>query len=199
MKYLQYSIFFLLLVACHNNKAPTVAANQGTAIDTANPDVDFFPVADYVKSQVHMADSLQLPIIKITIVGKDSVPSSIKADEFGKIAAEFYTPDISDVSIKRQYTETAFADQSIPSVTFTYTTKNPSLEVQRLDVLIKPDPVQNDKVRNLYVEKYFEKGDTTFTKKLFWQANKNCQIITTARPKNGTEATKIEKVSWSGE
>jgi hypothetical protein len=199
MKYLQYSIFLLVLAACNNNKTPKTEANQGTAIDSANPNVVFFPVADYVKSQVHMVDSMQLPILKITIVGKDSVPSSMKQEEFSKIAAEFYTPDISDASIKPEYKETAFADQSIPSVTFTYTTKNPALEIQRLDVLVKPDPVQSDKVRTIYIEKFFEKGDTSFSQKLFWRADKNCQIITSAQPKNGAEVTKIVKVSWSGE
>ncbi|MBV4357966.1 hypothetical protein [Pinibacter aurantiacus] len=199
MKYLQYSIFLILLAACNNNQTTKTGANQGTAIDTANPNVDFFPVADYIKSQVHMVDSMQLPIMKTSIVGKDSVPSSIKQEEFSKIAAEFYTPDISDAGIKKDYKETAFADQSIPSVTFTYTTKNPSLEIQRLDVLIKPDPVQSDKVRTIYLEKFFEKGDTSFSQKLFWRADKNCQIITTTQPKNGVEVTKIVKVSWSGE
>lgn len=199
MKYLQYSIFLLLLAACNNNNAPKTEANQGTAIDTANPNADFFPVADYIKSQVHLVDSMQLPIMKTTIVGKDSVPASIKQEEFSKIAAEFYTPDINDAGIKKDYKETAFADQSIPSVTFTYTTKNSSLEIQRLDVLVKPDPVQSDKVRTIYIEKFFEKGDTSISQKLFWRADKNCQIITSAQPKSGAEVTRIVKVSWSGE
>lgn len=198
MKYLQYSIFLLLLAAC-NNQTPKTEANQGTAIDTANPNVDFFPVADYIKSQVRMVDSMQFPVMKTTIVGKDSTPASIKQDEFSKFAAAFYTPDISDAGIKKDYKETAFADQSIPSVTFTYTTKNTSLEIQRLDVLVRPDPVQSDKVRTIYIEKFFEKGDTSFSQKLFWRADKNCQIITTAQPKSGPEVTKVEKVSWSGE
>jgi hypothetical protein len=199
MKYLQYSIFLLLLAACNNNNTPKTETNKGTAIDTANTNVDFFPVADYIKSQVHMVDSMKLPIMKTTIVGKDSIPASIKQEEFSNVASEFYTPNISDANLKPDYKETAFADQSIPSVTFTYTTKNPSLEIQRLDVLVNPDPVQSDKVRTIYIEKFFEKGDTSFSQKLFWRADKNCQIITTAQPKSGTAITRIEKVSWSGE
>lgn len=199
MKYLQLGLAFLLFTACNsnNNKAPQNDIQKAT--DTSNAHVIFFPVADYIKSQVHLADSLKLLLIKIVIKEKDSIPTSLSQQEFIKIAEQFYEPDISSAELKPQYKETAFADQSIPSITLTYTTTNTSLEIQRLDVLIKPDPVQSDKVRSIYIEKSFNKGDTSFSKKLYWKADKNCQVITTAQVNNEAPVTSVEKISWSGE
>ncbi len=197
MKYLQFLILISIFTACHN----TPGKNDGekTTADTSNANTLFFPVADYIKSQVRLVDSLQLPIVKTIINGKDSVFSSMTPEEYKNMAAQFWTPSINDDKLKNQYHETSFADQSLGSATFTYTTNNPELEIQRIDVIIDPDPVQADKVRSIYIEKIYKKNDTAFLKKLYWRVNKNFQVITNARIKNATPIITIEKVSWSGE
>src|SRR6188768_2423731 len=100
-----------------------------------------------------MVDSLKLPVLKITSANDHQDTVLLSIDEFRELAREFLQPDFSDPSNKKKYKESSFADQSIPSVTLTYSTPDKELEVQRIDVIIDPNPEFNDKVKSIYIEK----------------------------------------------
>ncbi|HEY4147919.1 MAG TPA: hypothetical protein VGM41_03270 [Chitinophagaceae bacterium] len=166
------------------NDAPSTDSTAAAAADSASsrPDTtetaSFFPVPDYIGGQLRYVDSLQLPLTKsVTVNGKTSLVSLPDA-EFRRLAGYFRKPDINDPVLKRFYKETSLADQSIPSVTLSYTTDNPDLEIRKIDVIIQPDPVRNDRVRTIYMEKIFRANDTIVRQKLYWRANHNFQIIT---------------------
>lgn len=130
--------------------------------DEQKPDI--FPVNSFLAEQIHFVDSLQLPVFKYTTINeiKDSILISIQ--EFKILANEFMLPDITHPSLSRFYKETSFADQSIPNVTLTYSTSDKDLEVQRMDVIINPNPVLNDKVKSIYIEKISKRNDTSWQK-----------------------------------
>jgi hypothetical protein len=54
--------------------------------------------------------------------------------------------------------------------------------LQRVDVLVGPGndgPGGGpDKVKSIYLEKFFSRGDTLITKKLLWKAKQNFLILT---------------------
>ncbi len=163
----------------HDTTATSPADNLSSRPDTAAEAQAFFPVADYIGGQLRWIDSLQLPISKsVTVNGKIISREALSDAEFRRLADYFRQPDIANPAIKRYYKESSFADQSINSVTLTYATTNPDLEIRKVDVIIQPDPAKSNKVRTIYMEKSLRANDTIIRQKLYWKANHNFQVIT---------------------
>jgi len=174
-------------ISCTNNIKPALLPDKH----------ELFPVNSFLKGQVHVVDSLKLPVHKYSTVDNRTDSVLISREEFDSLANEFIEPDINNPTIKKFYKETSFADQSIPAVTFTYSTLNKDLPLQRVDVIVNPDPILNDQVKSIYLEKIINTRDTSVIKKLYWKTNKYFQIIT-SKQASGQPATFSEvKVAWN--
>ncbi len=180
------SLFSLLLFSCGTGKSKE--ADPGAA--------DFFPVKPYLLQQLHRIDSLSLPTTLIRQADGRSDTLAISAAECREMATPFLEPDISTEPLKSRYKETSFADQSIPSITFTYTTADSSLPLKRTDVVLKPDPVMTDQVKSIYMEKLYQVGDTLVTDKLFWKADHYYQVISSRQWGENTPRIRTMKVVW---
>ncbi len=164
---------------------------------TANADEKiFFPVNAYIAAQLHLIDSLQLPVARYYAGESHEDTTALNSAECRALAAPFLETDISDPKWKDKYVEESFADQSIPSVSFNYQTRDSSLPVKRVDVVLKPDPVQPDKVKSVYIEKLFKRGDTLINEKLFWKADHYYQVISTRQTATGQPVITKLKVAW---
>jgi len=185
-------IYFVIIIAlsCNNKVEPQRDKNQ------ALQKVEIFPVESFFAGQIHLVDSLQLPVFKYITHDNKTDSVLISLNEFKILANEFMEPDITRLSLSRYYKETGFADQSIPSVTLNYSTTNKDLEIQRIDVIINPNPVLNDKVKSIYIEKITNSKDASILKKLYWKANKHFQIITFTQSGNQQAAISRLKVVW---
>jgi hypothetical protein len=157
---------------------------------------DFFPVGSFISGQVREVDSLGMPLIETITANHNTKTVVISAPEFRRLANEFIQSDISGAATKRFYKETSFADQSAPNVTLTYASTDKQLEVQRVDVIIRPDTLASDKVQNIYIEKVSSRKDTSIVKKLLWNSDRNFQIITTRQAADHPPVTTHLKVSW---
>lgn len=196
MKYiLSILIACLLLTACNNNVKTVAAATTKDSI----AEQDFFPVAEYIGGQLTLIlDTFRFPLTKtITRNGKSKLTSATD-EELRNWAEDFRKPDINDSSLRAFYKETSIADQSNGSVTLDYATTNSSLPVQKIDVYIQADPVQNDKVTGIYIEKVFNLGDTSCNQKLYWKTGKNMQVFTEKRIKDKLLPLEQVKISWDG-
>ena len=185
-------LFFIVTCTCFccNNRQ-----KKSNGLKEVKPK-DVFPVGSFIAEQVRQVDSLKPALIKtFTMNGKTETTLASQA-EFKTLADEFKDSDISDSASRQKYKETSFADQSAPSVTLNYSTSDKTLEVQRIDVIIRPDTVQNDKVQNIYIEKFTHRHDTSISKKLLWRADENLQVITTTQTGKGSSATSQLKISW---
>ena len=143
-----------------------------------------------------MVDSLQLPVLKFVTSNGHTDTTQISTREMGLMAADFLQTDLSDPELRKLYKEESFADQSISSVTLTYSTNNKDLPVQRMDVLINPNPVMNDKVRSIYIEKLEKHGDTSVLKKMYWKTDKHFLVIRSAKAANDTPVISQLRVQW---
>lgn len=190
MKKLIYFIIITTVLACNNQ------AEQQQDKDQTPQKAEIFPVNSFFASQVHWVDSLQLPVFKYMTYDNKTDSVLISLNEFRILANEFMEPDITRPSLSRYYKETGFADQSIPSVTLNYSTTNKDLKIQRMDVVINPDPVLNDKVKSIYIEKIVNGSDSSILKKLYWKANKHFQIITFTQSSNQQAIISRLKVVW---
>ncbi len=196
MKYiLSLIVAGLLLTACNHNAKPASAATEKDSI----PQQDFFPVAEYIGGQLTLIlDTFRFPLTKtITRNGKSNLTSATD-QELRQWAESFRKPDINDSSLRIFYKETSIADQSNGSVTLDYATTNNSLPVQKIDVYIQADPVQNDKVTGIYIEKYFLLGDTSCSQKLYWKTGKNMQVFTEKKINNKLLPLEQVKITWDG-
>ena len=199
MKYIVSALIAgLVLTACNNNApVPASPANKPTATDSVAPaDDDFFPVPDYIGGQLKIIDSLQLPISKSYTINGNTALSVATDKELRELAQNFRQPDINDPALKKLYKKTNIADQSVPSVTLVYTTADTSLPIQKINVYIKPDPVQNDQVTGIYIEKQFNRNDTSFNQKLYWKTGKNMQIITEKQVKGKLLPVEQVRIAW---
>ena len=185
-----------LLVSSCNNNSP-IPANAKTEVkDSTGTPHDFFPVPDYIGGQLKIIDSLQLPISKTVIINNNSKLSVATDKELSELAQNFRQPDINAPDLKKFYKETSIADQSGPSVTLIFTTADTTLPIQKINVYIKPDPVENDKVTGIYMEKIFNRNDTSFNQKLYWKTGKNMQVITEKKVKGKTLPVEQVKITW---
>jgi len=188
MKHILFALVITsTFISCKNHSPNSNAPGQDTGIvanaaDSTGADADsshtFFPVADFIGGQVKMVDSLQLPISKYITVNRKTTPLPATDAEFRALAAAFRQPDINDPALRKFYKESSYADQSIPSIVFSYTTTDPMPEIRKIDVIISPDPAKNDKVKTIYMEKQRESGDTIIRQKLYWKVNHNFMIVT---------------------
>ncbi|TAH03007.1 MAG: hypothetical protein EAZ16_08450 [Sphingobacteriales bacterium] len=194
MKKMLFYAIAIGLFACNQpgNNKQTTENNELADTNTHN----FFPVANYIAGQIKVIDSLQLPISKKITVGKSESIMAADIKDLIEQANQFQNPDFTQPGIRERYKETSFADQSIPSVTFNYTTTDTAAAFQRVDVIISPDPVKADKVRSIYMEKYFFLADTSIQQKLFWKADKHLLVITEKKIAGQILPVQQLKLTW---
>jgi len=189
MKNYSAIVFTFLMVACNN-------APDSNKTEDNGGEVSFFPTASFFAGQVKMVDSLQLPVLKFVTSNGHTDTTQITTREMGLMATDFLQTDLSGPELRKLYKEESFADQSISSITLTYSTKDRNLPVQRMDVIINPDPVLNDKVRSIYIEKLEKHGDTSVLKKMYWKTDKHFLIISSAKVDNDSAKITQLRVQW---
>jgi hypothetical protein len=156
----------------------------------------FFPVADYIRSEISLVDSTPYGLVqyRISAAGKKDT-SFVKTADFDRLAQEFLPPELGDSVFEKQFQESSFIDQSTQSVTFTYAAKNDRPGLQRIDVLAKQDP-DFQKVKSIYMEKNELRSDTNFVWKMIWMAKHSFQIIQIRRVSNQPPVTEQVKIVW---
>lgn len=158
---------------------------------------EIFPVTSFIEGQIHLVDSFQSLTMRYNTVNDKTDTTLISVAEFKHIAQEFLQPDFNAAATTNKYKENSFADQSMNGVAFNYTTEDPGLEIQRVDVVVDASAVSNDKVRSIYMEKQNKVQDTFVYKKLYWRTDRNLQIITSKRLIDKPEVVTITRVEWS--
>ncbi|MEP7279615.1 MAG: hypothetical protein ABI813_13275 [Bacteroidota bacterium] len=196
---MKYSVFTLLascllFTACKDNVSEQ--ATPAGAKGSIPPQVEFFPVPDYIGGELKMIDSLQLPLSKSVTVNNTTRSAIATDSELRYWARNFQEPDISDPALKNSYTETSIADQSAPSVTLIYTTSDHALPVQKINVYIKPSSEQNDKVTGIYMEKIYTLNDTLYNQQLYWKSGKNLQVTTEKKIHGNALPVEKVKITW---
>ncbi|MBS1917749.1 MAG: hypothetical protein JST87_15870 [Bacteroidetes bacterium] len=191
MKKIVLHLLLIALFSACKNHSPASASNPADSSVKKN----YFPVASFIRDEIRYVDSMPLGILKQTIKNGQKDSGYIKNDEFHELAQEFIPSIFSSGDFEKDYTETSFMDQTTESVTFTYATKNKEQEVKRIDVLAKPGD-SFIKVKSVYMEKAAGKNDTLITKKMFWKAKHNFQVVTIIQPSGQKPVIEQLKVVW---
>jgi hypothetical protein len=159
----------------------------------------FFPVLSFIQSQVADIDTSLYPIRKLVFV--DSLRTDtffIHRKNFREEAKDFLAiPDISASKYRDKYTEEKIFDETLNRVLITYTPLKPEKEeIQRQEVLIKPDP-SGDKVTNIIINSVVNTKDSAVQKKLLWRVGESFQVTIIKQIAGQAEITSTSKVIWN--
>ena len=81
-------------------------------------------------------------------------------------------------------------------VMLTYTPVKPDKEeIQKQEVLIKPDPA-GDKITNIIINRMINTKDSSVHKRLLWKVDESFQVITIKQLNGQPEITSTVKVVW---
>lgn len=186
----------MLMTACHQ-KSPS---SQPVAGSPDSVKKNFFPVADYLRSEIRYVDSTPLAIWKFIIRDHRTDSTFIEAPAFNRLAEDFVSADLGKDRLEKDYSEKSFMDETAGNMTFTYSTSNRELPLQRADVLVTPG-LSKDKVKSIYLEKVFSRGDTVVVKKMYWKAKRSFLIVTILQPPGKDKEPIVDqlKVVWDGD
>jgi hypothetical protein len=183
----------LLFCACHHS--PNQAdADRAKAVDTAARK-NYFPVLNFLKSEIAYVDSFPLKIMEYRIRNGKTDSNIINTKTFDRLASAFLIDGLDSSRFEKRFDETSFLDQSNNLLTFTYSTKDTSYGLRRVDVLAVPDRGV-DKVKSIYLESSSGNADSLILNKMFWRTRKSFSIIHIYQPRQGVTGTSQTKVVW---
>lgn len=196
---MKYLVFLLMaggiaFAAC-GHSSPSAAPAQQDSTDLANP---FFPVADYLESEILSVDSTPTALLKYVTHNGRTDSSFIGVPEFNALALQFLPVQLRDGRWDRHFTETSFSDKTTRSITFTYSPKDSGSEVQRVDVMTTAGR-RAQEVRSIYVEVGHVAGDSFVLRKMLWKSRISFQIVTLTRVKAQHPDEQVVRVVWGSE
>ena len=158
----------------------------------------FFPVLSFIQGQVAEIDTSLYSIRKFSTV--DGLPADtiyIHREQFREAAKDFLSiPDLSSSKYEDRYIEDKQFDETMNRVILTYTSLKPEKEeIQRQEVLIKPDPT-GDKITNIIINRIVITKDSSMQKRLFWKVDESFQVITIKQLNGQLETSSTVKVMW---
>jgi len=187
----------LLSAACGNHQQTAPAQDQATA-KTDSTNEKFFPVADYLRSEIRYVDSTPLAILKCETISNKTDSTFLRPDEFNRLAAEFLPPEIDADNLQKNFTENSFGDKTTGYLSFTYSPRDKNQPLRRVDVVVSPGE-GFDKVKSIYLEKAARQSDTLMIRKMYWQAGHSFLVITSLQPPGRSPEVRQLKVVWNNE
>jgi len=130
--------------------------------------------------------------------GKLTDSSLIRTDSFNILAREFLVEELDSSQFEKNYKEESFFDKTTNSLTFTYSTRQANLSLQRVDVLATPSTL-NDKVKSIYMERVVTRHDSLVVSKMYWLSGRSFQIISNLQMPGKAPSVQQLKVVWAGE
>jgi hypothetical protein len=182
----------LLAVACQDNPNPPPPSAGTAGTDSTK---NFFPVADYLRSEIRYVDSTPLAIEVYHIQGSKTDSAFIQASAFNLLAKEFLPAELDSPSFEKNFSEVSFFDQTTNSLTFSYTAKSNTGGLRRVDV-IATQRSGFDKVKSIYMEERINNKDSLVTKKMYWKPKKSFLVLTISQTGDLPKVNRQLKVVW---
>ncbi len=177
----------LLIAACQSKSNKHLGKQQPIA-DTSK----YYPVDNLIREQMKFVD-LRDFVIHRTIT-KDSSESNeiIDKSTFLIEAAKVLSIANDFIRQKQLYKESVFQDLSTASYTINYTPAEPSLSIQRIDVLLSEE---TNIIKRLFIRTYATENGITTTQQISWLADHQFQI-SQSKNMNGTTSEEKTVISW---
>ena len=188
INFLCFFVVFIIIASCNNSPKKIVATTNTNTIH-------FFSIKDFFLTEIKDVEATPYFIYKIHTKANGSKDStSFKKEAFAAFAQQFIVCAVNDLSIKNQYLESVFKDNSTNSITLNYSTLNNALPVQNIDVLLNEE---TSKVSRIFIRQSLTTADASTTILYSWKANKSCMVTTSTIKKDGTKYTDKQFVNWN--
>jgi hypothetical protein len=185
----------LFCTACTQHPHPNSSVRTDSLSHSDTAGNSYFPIADVLESEIRDVDSTPVAIKKITITNGRKDSAFIKPAEFNTLAMQFLPPELRDGRFQKEFTETSFIDNATNTATFTYSTTNQDLPLQRVDVVATPQGASHH-VQSVYMEQTRVAGDSSILDKMYWRAGRRFQVISLIRVKGRPPVQRQVIVSW---
>lgn len=181
-------LFMILAVSSCSDQAGNISG-QTTASDSGF----FYPVKQFIEAQVESVENTD-SILYISSGNGLTVDSAfIDKKQFTQLAGRFIESDISAPETRIYYQQSAFADETTGSITFSYATANKTLPVQSLDVLID---TLTQEVKRIFISRVdIGENDTAYTR-LGWKTGNSFFIYRIEKYFHGKEGISRINVQW---
>ena len=152
-------------------------------------DKNLVSVVSLIQGQVKMVDTSLYRITMIQKVDSTADTTIISREDFRKIAKDFLTlPDISSEKMKEYYDESNSYDKDMELALFTYTAKDPDVEIRRETIMLEPNPTGGDsKVKSILINSVRSEKDSTIEKDMTWHLDARFQVVYKIRKANQPE------------
>jgi hypothetical protein len=138
-----------------------------------NSKVEFYPLNQYLDSQINDVVTTPYYIYAIKTVDNKRDSFTISAAQFNLIANEFVKDDPAKQDVKKFYKENVFHDASTQSITFNYSTAHPTLSLRSTDILLDDN---SQRVKRIFMLKHYARKDSIVEMKLGWIPNESLYI-----------------------
>ena len=184
MKGFIWPLLFFIVLSCGSKKEDNVFEQA---------DKSFYPVKSYVQTELAALDSLPVAVFKFTTVNGKTDTTIIEKDLLRKLAEELTSPDITIPPLKEKYKETVFMDETVNSVTLSYSSNTDDDVIRKVDVFVHPE---TEKVKYIYLEKIESRGDSSIVRKMIWTTGKYMQVTSVVQVKDLPAYGLQEKYVW---
>jgi hypothetical protein len=186
---------WLFCDACAHHPQPPSSRSTDTLSHHDTAGNSFFPIAEVLESEIRQVDTIPVAIRKSVIARGRTDSGFIKPAEFDALASQFLVPEFRNGRFESDFTETSFIDNATQAATFTYSTTNKDLPLQRVDIIATPEGA-NHQVKSVYLERNRVSGDSSILEKMFWRAGKRFQVLSLIHVKGQAPVEQQLIVSW---
>ena len=158
----------------------------------------FFPVTSFIKGQLTLLKNEPITPLQVVTINNKSDSTWIKMNRLLLLLSPFLSPEIKETNFSNLFKQTSFKDQTINTITFTYSPSvhlPDSITLKHWDIYIDPE---SGKLIKLYLVKTFKGVNEIITQQLTWQTGKWAKITTLLnKPGNKPSILKEEKFIWN--
>lgn len=154
----------------------------------------YYPIHEYFLTEVKEVDSTPFYIYKLGEKNNKKDSAGISKGTFNELAKAFLSINTNEAAFKKNYQETVFADNSTNSITLTYLTKDKSLPIQNIVVLLRND---GQKVKRIFITKSYSQNDSVINEKLGWKTGEEFYINRSIEQAGKPVLTETNTIVWN--
>ena len=197
-KILFLSLFLASVVSCSDAAKNDQDQGSKTAAEkTTEYSPTFLNVTEFIQGQLSEFNKLEVAPLKIRTKNGAADSSWIRKEDLAKEAEPFLWPKIDSLHMAAYFRETAFVDQTINAVTFSYEPKTQlpdTMMVQNWDVYIDPE---TNSIRRVFIVKKRTVEDVTLTEQLTWLTGQWFKITDIREEKGKAAEVNEVQIVWN--
>jgi len=153
------------VISCNSHKKPDKAPAADNTV--------YYPINSYIKQQIKQVDTVPYYVYRVLVVNNKKDSTTISRPVFDSLAQQFILPELAEGTLRKDFTEAVYEDQSTNSVTLTYTPKDSSNIVQNAMVLLD---TTSQKVKWIFINTLQNRGDSSIIQKIGWKGGASCYL-----------------------